>query len=509
MSYIDDLFEYDNMEDLKKVAKDEVNFNEKAYVDYLIEQYKNTTDKEKRKKISDELYQYYGIIIETESIVKEKTKIKEEFRETEIESVTKEKITRTKESNIKVDVESKYHKDSILNYLNLSTDNFIMQYIDTMSELTSAYPEWHFAMAVSVLSILTNRKIKISLQHKVVYPNIWFFLLGLSTISQKTTAIKLGKELTVRLKSNDIILRKLSGSFSPEGFLDDLQEHPNGYIWKDEAGDLLQSMKKEYMSNMRDIFCDIYESDYYYRKLKKQQILINDIFMNMVLATTPDNFKTYTQLLDLTSGWLFRFLYLHAEYDKSRSSLAERTHKQNKKLEELVNTLKTKIVFVGKINDKTQFMFKDGALEVYERWSEKMYNRAMKNKNEIESAFIGRLEDYVLKLAIIFTFGEKGNNLEISKEIMTTSCSLAENYFLPLSINIAEMVSVNEKDNKMDKILGTIKRAGGRISRTKLIQNIHIKMKELDELISTLEIGQEIKVDFDNKTVYYELVKEK
>jgi hypothetical protein len=495
-----------DIECLDRRSKEES--SDKEYIDYLIEQYKTTNDKDKKKKISDELYKYYGIIVETESIITEKTKIQDGSKLTELESISKEKITRSKENDAKVGIENKYHKDSILNYLNLSSDNFIMQYINTMSELTSAYPEWHFAMAVSTLSIITNRKIRIHLQHKVVFPNIWFFLLGLSTISQKTTAMKLGKELTVRLKSNDIILRRLSGSFSPEGFLDDLQSHPNGYIWKDEAGDLLQSMKKEYMSNMRDIFCDIYESDYYYRKLKKSEILINNIFMNMVLATTPDNFKTYTQLLDLTSGWLFRFLYLHAEYDKSRSSLAERTDKQNKRLEKLVDILKAKITIVRNINGETQFVFGNGTLDIYEKWSERMYKRAMKNKNEIESAFIGRIEDYVLKLAILFAFGEKGNSIEISKEIMTICCNLAENYFLPLSINIAEMVSTNEKDNKMDKIMGTIKRAGGRISRTKLIQNVHIKSKELDELCGTLVEGDEIKLCCENRITYYEIVKE-
>lgn len=383
--------------------------------------------------------------------------------------------------------------EHILDYLELSKDNFIMKYINTMRQMTSSYPEYHFAMAVSILSVISNRKIKISMRHKIIYPNMWFFLLGLSTTAQKSTAIKnLGSEMVGRVGISELNKRRLPGSFSPEGFLSALNKYQNGYLWIDEAGDLLKSMEKDYMSNMRDMLCDLYECNPYYRELKKEIIYIEKPFINMVLATTPDNFKAYTEILDLTSGWLFRFLYVFPEYDKNWMPTTERTNEDYLKIEELVKFLQEKIKLVSNLKGEINLTFRSDALDFYQKWSEKMYYRVMKNKNSIEAAFVGRLEDYVLKLVAIFVLGEMKIKVEIDKDMIMIVCKLAENYFLPMAKKVAEMVEIDEKHNSMDKVLGTIKRNGGEITRTKLIQNTHMKKRELDEIIDTLIDSEEI-----------------
>lgn len=472
----------------------------------LIEKYKNAEGEDERNKIEDVLCDAYGIGIDKLADLIEKT----------VKSAVKEAVKETKEDDKgyhQTDSEGDNNKsndesEKLLTYLNLPKDNFIMRYIDIMKTLTSAYPEWHFAMAISILSIISDKKLKISLRHKILYPNIWFFLLGLSTISQKTTAIRnLGEEVITRLKTDEFILRKLPGSFSPEGFIDDLSQHHNGYLWKDEAGDLLQSMEKEYMKNMRDLLCELYECKTFHRRLKKGDILIHDPFINMVLATTPDNFKAYTELLDLTSGWLMRYLYSYPEYDKDWIALTQRTKEDDLKITELVKILRGKIKCVSSTGKEgTSFEFDPGSLDIFQKWSEKMYYRVMKNKSSIESSIMGRLEDYTLKLAMLFTFGEGNFKITISKDIMESSCNLIENYFLPQALKVAEMVEIDEKHNSMDKILGVIKRNGGKIDRSRLLKKVHpIKSRELDDLCSTLLESGEIKMYVENRIKYYEL----
>lgn len=408
----------------------------------------------------------------------------------------------------KSDVGCVHNRESILIHLDLSKDNFIMKYIETMRQMTSSYAEYHFAMAVSILSIISDRRLKLSMRHKIIYPNIWLFLLGLSTVSQKSTAFDLGEEvinkLSVETRIPELVKNKLPGYFSPEGFGKALREcQGHGYEWKDESGELLKTMEKEYMSNMRDFLCDLYGCKEFYRKLAKSDILVNNPFVNMVLATTPDTFREYTKLTDLTSGWLYRFIYVYPKYDKSYMSIGKRTSKDNDKIKDLVLLLAKKVDFISKIKNanEIEFGFESGSLEFYEKWSERMYYKAQSGKDEIEAAIIGRLEDYVLKLAILFTFGEPIVKLEISNKIMKMTCQIVEDYFLPTTIGIAKMVAMDEKHNIVDKVLGAITRFGndGVITRSKLMNHTHIRKRDLDDVLETLEEGDEIKIEGESR----------
>lgn len=441
----------------------------------------------------------------------DKETVKEAFREVKKEDEGKDKEKNDDNEYIK---EEKVDERKLLSYLNdMPRNNLIIKYIDTISLMTSAYPEWHFAMIVSILSNISARKLKISMRHKVIYPNIWFFLLGLSTVAQKTTAFELAEEVVNKvsseLGSKEMVTSRLPGSFSPEGFGDSLNEcNGLGFLWKDEVGDLLKSMEKDYMSNMRDLLCDLYGCKTFHRKLKKEVIYVETPFVNMTLATTPDTFKEYANVNDLTSGWLYRYIYLYPEYDKNWMALGQRSEKDHKQISDLVLLLKIKVEAISRIQkgNEINFTFESGCLEFYEKWSERMYYKAQKGRNQIEAAFIGRLEDYVLKLATIFTFGESTFKTEISKKTMEMTCQLVENYFLPMALKVADMVR-STKNNIIEKVLDIIKTNGGKIDRSNLLRKSRLKARELDDVCLTLMESEEVNVYTKNRIKWYELTK--
>jgi hypothetical protein len=91
----------------------------------------------------------------------------------------------------------------------------------------------------------------------------------------------------------------------------------------DEAGSLLANLEKSYMVDMRDFLNYIYENRRYHRKLRttkkkgeKREFLIDDPYLVILFATTPENFREYTRKIDLTSGWLAHFLFFYPEYRK-------------------------------------------------------------------------------------------------------------------------------------------------------------------------------------------------
>lgn len=462
-------------------------------------------------------------MVEMEEGIKTTVKdaVKEAVKEVKDEDKDKDKVKEVIREVKKIDTNltkpiKQYDKNKLLTFLNdLQRDNFIMKYIDTMTQMTSSYPEYHFAFAISILSIISDRKLKLSMRHKDIYPNIWFYLLGLSTVSQKSTAFELGEEfvrkLSVETGNIELIKNRMPGSFSPEGFGEALEEcDGHGYEWKDESGDLLKNMEKEYMSNMRDTLCDLHGCKTFHRKLKKSFLYVENPFVNMILATTPDTFREYTNITDLTSGWLYRYMYLYPEYDKNWMPIGKRSNEDNNKINELVVSMKKKVELISKLRtgDEINFEFESGCLEFYEKWSERMFYRAQKGKNQIEAAFIGRLEDYVLKLAVIFTFGEPAFKKEISIKMMEIICQLVENYFLPMALKIADMVKIT-KDNSIEKVLDIITTNGGKISRNDLLRKARLKARELDDIILTLIESDEVDAFMSNRTKWYRLMKQK
>ena len=185
--------------------------------------------------------------------------------------------------------------------IKLEPDNFIMIYMAYGAKTCDAYPEYHYTSALSLLSICTNRNLVLRLSQDDLYPNIWVMNLGKSTVSRKSAAI--GK--FSRFAGDLFPLAALPQSYSPEGLLEELTEKPKGYLVKDEAAAMIEAMEKNYMLEMRDIYCILYDCKGYRRKLrtsqrnKQSEFGAMDPFINLLCATTPESFSQFTTLNDL------------------------------------------------------------------------------------------------------------------------------------------------------------------------------------------------------------------
>jgi hypothetical protein len=77
----------------------------------------------------------------------------------------------------------------------LEPENFISKYMVYAKTTSDAYEEYHYASGLVLLSVAADRQIVVSMRHGDIYPNIWIFPLGDSTISRKTTAYNLNSPL--------------------------------------------------------------------------------------------------------------------------------------------------------------------------------------------------------------------------------------------------------------------------------------------------------------------------
>jgi hypothetical protein len=382
--------------------------------------------------------------------------------------------------------------------INLEPENAIMCYIKYGKKTGDAYPEYHYGMALSNISIATARNLVLKLKQGDIFPNIWAFLLGRSTISRKTAAIAKGEQFAKDL----FPYASLPQSYSPEGLIEELSENPRSYLIKDEAGAMLAAMQKNYMLEMRDLYCVLYDCQSYKRKLRSGQrkerklFEIIDPYINIVTATTPETFREYTTLLDLTSGWLLRFIYFYPNYRKDWMAFKPVEEEDFALYGEVLGRLsRIKGMFYNR-EKPLEIFLEPEAWEYYQAWQEARESEMQDTTDSIELALWGRLAFYALKLAMLFTVGRSGyrEDTKVSLAHITEACRQIDEYFLPVGRLVAEEVARGEATNLQNKILGTLSRNGGRILRKDLLKALHATLRDVRDALDALKQSEEISI---------------
>jgi predicted transcriptional regulator len=382
--------------------------------------------------------------------------------------------------------------------LNLPENNYISEYIKFGRSQNDGYIEWHFAGAVSQLSIIADRKLVLRLKQGDVYPNIWFMGLGDSTISRKSTGMTLAASFITELGLDS---KRLPNAFSPESFVETLSGTPKAFFWKDECSQLLASMQKTFMADLRDLFCDLYECGNYRRTLrtsqranKKSDFQVTDSYLTQYLLTTPDNFREHVTLLDVTSGWLLRYMYLAPDYTKEWRGFTEKTESDKSNWIYLFKLLENKVNQL-KDNEVVEMTISPQAWEFFNEWQKYAEIRMMEEKDKVAKATFGRLQVNALKLAILFEFGKPELSTVISIESLMEACRLVDDYFLPIAKDIIRQIEWDESKNLQEKILGTVRRTGGSMTRRNLLQALHKPLREVEESLNSLVESGEIQIE--------------
>lgn len=380
----------------------------------------------------------------------------------------------------------------------LESDNAIMRYIEYGRATCDAYPEYHYGLALSLISIASNRNLVLRLKQGDVFPNVWAFLLGRSTISRKSAAASKGQRFADDLFPDTA----LPQSYSPEGLIEELTEKPRGYLIKDEAGAMLAAMQKNYMLEMRDLYCILYDCQSYTRKLRsgqrkeRREFEVEKPFVNIVTATTPESFREYTSLLDLTSGWLLRFIYFYPNYKKNWMAFKPAGEEDHALYGEVLGRLSRIKGTFHDLEKPIEITLTQEAWNYYQAWQEAREGELQNSTDAIELALWGRLSFYALKLAMLFTVGRATyrEDLPIGIAHIEEACRQIDQYFLPIGKLVAEEVAREETTNLQNKILGTLSRAGGKIRRRDLLKRLHSKLRDVDEALEALRESEEIKI---------------
>src|SRR5215472_3934809 len=154
------------------------------------------------------------------------------------------------------------------------SDTFLNEYRAWGESVTDAAPEFHELCMIVALSAIISNSVRLETSIGGIVPNLWGMLLGDSTLTRKTTAMRLVMDMLV-LMDNELVV---ANNASPEGLLEALAERPNrSSMWfKDEISGFLNIInRREYLQGMPEMLTELYDvPPLFIRRLRKETIII-------------------------------------------------------------------------------------------------------------------------------------------------------------------------------------------------------------------------------------------
>ena len=233
------------------------------------------------------------------------------------------------------------------------------------------------------------------------------------------------------------------------------------------------------------------------RKGDKKKFRVKDPYLCLLLATTPGSFAANTETLDVTSGWLPRFLHFFPNHPKDRWLPLEEGGPENDLLSAGCHArlIKVRQEFYDLPEPRVMHLSKE-ASAYFAAWQKVREEELVEAKDDRQAQFYSRLAVYALKMGMLFTIGRMDyiDGTEISLEHIKEACRLIDEYFMPIALIVADLVGKSAEKNLMDKIIAILTSRGGKLTRRELMRIIHQRKKDLDDALEALEESGEIRL---------------
>jgi len=348
-----------------------------------------------------------------------------------------------------------------------------------------------------MLSVACQGNISLHLSIGRFKPNVFIILLGDSTKYRKSTSVNKGEDILERIDG----INFLPSRFSTEGLIESISKMPVGGIIRDEYAGFLLEAKKQYMADIKDFLCELYDGKSSDRQLRKTTFSIKKPCISFLSSTTPFNLAQQIELNDFLSGYLARHLLIYPEKVNSRMKISMFGGSSVEQRDRIIDTLSyIKNKFIRPVNA----YFDDETLVALDKFFEKNErDEEIDQRGEELSAFYGRLNDYVIKLAILFEISKKSSvietvdvegvtryHLKVRKESLLQSISFVERYkklYLP---KIAATLSFQEAE----RIISILKEYPNGMEYWVLLRRVRtLSTEDLKKVLYTLIDQNKIK----------------
>jgi hypothetical protein len=385
-----------------------------------------------------------------------------------------------------------------------TSETFLETYTDWAVDATDAVPEYHKLSALVVLSSIISTSVRLPCSyHPAMVPNIWGMVLGDSTLSRKTTAMGMARDLILMPDPDTIV----ATDGTPEGLLTALEQRPGktSLFLIDEVSGFFNSInRKEYQAGMRETLTYLYDSPpVVARTLRKERIVINSPMFILFCGGITDHVYEAVNEDYVISGFLPRFLVVKGEADMAN---LRNTHRPSKESTAKHDKIKAKVANLyelyamdvpQKIGGQTIMQspriiadLDDKAWDFYGKIEEQMRNTAADyapNRTLALPTF-ERLSRSILKSAVLLAAERqepKAEKLKVSIDDVANAAWYVQNWG-EHSIDLVLRAGTGRHEKVLERLVNTISENPG-ILRGVIMRHYKLSKREADDYLSTLE----------------------
>lgn len=388
--------------------------------------------------------------------------------------------------------------EEVMKVLNRKT--FVERYIDWASNLTDAATQYHQSGAFMILSSLLAGNIKLYTNFGSVIPNIWFMLLGNTTLTRKTTAMNIAMNLLYDI--DDRALLATDGSL--EGILVGMRDRPHqpSIFLRDEFSGLLEIIaQKDYMAGFAEQLTKLYDGEPLKRLLRKETIEIWDPIFNMYVGGP----KSKTQMLiseDLiVGGFLPRFVIITAEPNFDRvQDIGPPVQRDREQREFLMNELTemrnhyvqdTNVSKdgqpIGKLHKTYSAVLTPEAWRRYNEYERLLTKTAYETGLEYLTPVYDRLAKSTLKSAILIAASQqRGDQVKVELIDLLHAIFYAKQW-REFANEVINGVGKTFDERLIDRIFDTVNSTDMGVTRAELMNKYKIDARRADIVFRTIE----------------------
>lgn len=382
-------------------------------------------------------------------------------------------------------------------------DTFVERYIRWATDLTDAAPQYHQAGAFTIIGALLSSTVRLETSFGDVIPNLWFNILGETTLTRKSTAMRIAVQL---LKEVDEDVMFATDGTS-EGILTGLQgrDGKSSLFYRDEITGLFQAMlSKDYMSDMPEHLTKLYDGDTVKRLLRKEEIIVK----NPVFLMLCGGIKTKVQLMlseeHIASGFIPRFIFITAEPDVSRlRPLGPRIHQNDEWREAIKNELidmknhyneeieiRAGRKIVGHEPKKFSVSLTSKAWTRYNEFELLMIKSALDTGLSYLTPVYDRLSKSTLKAAILIAASrQRESTVLVELDDLLHAIYYCRQWRIYAN-DVVNSVGKSSSERLMDAMLQEIKNSPSGKNRHELMRSHQLSRKDANELFETMEQRQ-------------------
>jgi len=393
-------------------------------------------------------------------------------------------------------------------YSNLEP-SFIDEYRAWGEQATDAPAQYHDLSAFVLLSALLAGNLRLETTYGSVRPNLWGLVLGDSTLTRKSTAMRMATEIIAGV-DKDILV---ASEGSMEGILSELGARPGrtSMFFRDEVTGFFESArKKDYQAGMVEVMTQLYDVPHFFtRRLKKETITVSEPVFIFFGGGIKDRLLTVTDDSYIYSGFLPRFLIVSANTNlNSIRRTGPATLDTNDQRQEIFAKLDGLYKLYADISE-VQILGQDAkpeviveailtpeAWEIYGDIEQRMVEvAAHSNRSEVALPTFDRLHKSMLKMSVLVAAARQEpdqNMLQVTESDLLHSAKYVQawgNYSIDLISNIGRTVLMRV----LEKVLNTIKVNPG-INRGQIMRLTNLSKREMTEIEETLEERGQITV---------------